>query len=92
MNGHRFGAHWGTTVTGHSAVIRRYVDDRVTVIMLANVDGGGLGIDAMSRPVAAGYQRHFGKPPDLTALLIQLAGLLGPPDARHADPPDQAVG
>ena len=34
FNGHRFGAHWGTTVTGHSAVIRRYTDDRVTVIVL----------------------------------------------------------
>ena len=43
FNGHRFGAHWGTTVTGHSSVIRRYVDDRVTVIMLANLDDGGLG-------------------------------------------------
>lgn len=35
FNGHAFGAHWGTTVTGYSAVIRRYVDDRVTVIVLA---------------------------------------------------------
>ena len=25
FDGHEFGAHWGTTVTGHSAVIRRYV-------------------------------------------------------------------
>ena len=30
------------------------------------------------RALAAGYQLHFGKPPDLTALMIQLAGLLGP--------------
>lgn len=50
--GHTFGAHWGTTVTGHSAVIRRYTADRVTVIMLANLDDGGLGIDAMSKRIA----------------------------------------
>jgi len=53
--GHVFGAHWGTTVTGHSAVIRRYVDDGVTVIMLANLDDGGLGIDAMSKRIADFY-------------------------------------
>ncbi|HEX2442325.1 MAG TPA: serine hydrolase domain-containing protein [Vicinamibacterales bacterium] len=56
FNGHRFGAHWGTTVAGYSAVIRRYVDDNVTVIMLANVDeGGGLAVDAMSRRIADMY-------------------------------------
>ena len=55
FNGHRFGAHWGTTVTGHSAVIRRYVDDGVTVIMMANLDDGGLGIDAMSKRIADMY-------------------------------------
>ncbi len=55
FNGHRFGAHWGTTVTGHSAVIRRYVNDRVTVIMLANLDDGGFGIDAMSKRIADMY-------------------------------------
>lgn len=55
FNGHRFGAHWGTTVTGHSAVIRRYVDDSVTVIMLANVDDGGFGIDAMSKHIVGMY-------------------------------------
>ena len=42
------------------------------------------------RALAAGYQLHFGKPPDLTALLIQLAGLLGPAasaqDALPTDP------
>jgi hypothetical protein len=41
FNGHRFGAHWGSTVAGYSAVIRRYVDDRVTMIALANLDDGG---------------------------------------------------
>jgi hypothetical protein len=55
FNGHRFGAHWGTTVTGHSSVIRRYVNDRVTVIMLANLDDGGFGIDAMSKRIADMY-------------------------------------
>ena len=55
FNGHRFGAHWGTTVTGHSAVIRRYTDDRLTVIMLANLDDGGFGIDAMSKHIAGMY-------------------------------------
>ena len=42
------------------------------------------------RALEAGYQLHFGKPPDLTALLIQLAGLLGPAapaqDATRTDP------
>jgi CubicO group peptidase (beta-lactamase class C family) len=52
FNGHRFGAHWGTTVTGHSAVIRRYVDDDVTVIVLGNVDDAGLAVDAMSKRIA----------------------------------------
>ncbi len=55
FNGHRFGAHWGTTVTGHSAVIRRYVNDGVTVIMLANLDDGGFAIDAMSKRIADMY-------------------------------------
>jgi CubicO group peptidase (beta-lactamase class C family) len=56
FNGHRFGAHWGTTVAGYAAVIRRYLDDKVTVIVLSNVDeGGGLAIDAMSRRIADMY-------------------------------------
>lgn len=55
FNGHRFGAHWGTTVTGHSAVIRRYVDDGVTVIAMANVDDGGAGVDAISKRIADTY-------------------------------------
>ena len=55
FNGHQFGVHWGTTVTGHSAVIRRYNADRVTVIMLANLDDGGFGIDAMSKRIADIY-------------------------------------
>jgi len=55
FNGHRFGAHWGTTVTGHSAVIRRYVDDGVTVIMMANLDDGGFAIDSMSKRIADMY-------------------------------------
>ena len=57
FNGHTFGAHWGTTVTGHSSVIRRYTNDGVTVIMLANLDDGGLGIDAMSKRIADMYVR-----------------------------------
>ncbi len=55
FNGHIFGAHWGTTVTGHSSVIRRYTGDGVTVIMLANLDDGGFGIDAMSKRIADMY-------------------------------------
>jgi CubicO group peptidase (beta-lactamase class C family) len=56
FNGHEFGAHWGTTVAGFSAVIRRYVTDGVTVIALANVDeGGGLAVDAISKGVANFY-------------------------------------
>jgi CheY-like chemotaxis protein len=40
------------------------------------------------RALEAGYQLHFGKPPDLTALLTQLAGLLGPtaPAPSRTDP------
>ena len=56
FDGHAFGAHWGTTVTGHSAVIRRYVNDGVTVIVLANLDeGGGFAVDAMSKQIANMY-------------------------------------
>lgn len=55
FNGHTFGAHWGTTVTGHSSVIRRYTNDGVTVIMLANLDDGGFGVDAMSKRIADIY-------------------------------------
>ena len=56
FNGHEFGAHWGTTVAGYSAVIRRYVGDRVTVIALANVDeGGGFAVDGISKGVANLY-------------------------------------
>ena len=55
FNGHSFGVHWGTTVAGHSAVIRRYVDDRLTIIMLANVDDGATGIDEMSKHLAGMY-------------------------------------
>jgi D-alanyl-D-alanine carboxypeptidase len=54
FNGHRFGAHWGSTVTGHTAVIRRYAEG-VTVIMLANLNDDVLGIDAMSKRVAGMY-------------------------------------
>jgi hypothetical protein len=53
--GHPFGAHWGTTVTGYSAVIRRYVKDGLTVILLANLDDGAFGIDAMSKRIADMY-------------------------------------
>lgn len=74
FNGHRFGAHWGTTVTGHSAVIRRYVNDRVTVIMLANLDDGGLAIDAMSKRIADMYVRGV----DLRGLTVAQDA-----DARH---------
>jgi CubicO group peptidase (beta-lactamase class C family) len=56
FDGHEFGAHWGTTVAGYSAVIRRYVNDGITVIALANVDeGGGFAIDAIARGVANVY-------------------------------------
>ena len=54
FNGHRFGAHWGTTVTGHSAVIRRY-DEGVTVIVLGNLDDAGLAVDVMSKDIADMY-------------------------------------
>jgi D-alanyl-D-alanine carboxypeptidase len=56
FNGHRFGAHWGTTVTGHSAVIRRYVGDRVTVIVLANAGHEtGQAVDTISKCIANMY-------------------------------------
>ena len=54
FNGHRFGAHWGTTVTGHSAVVRRY-DEGVTVIVMANLNDDGLAVDAMSKRLADFY-------------------------------------
>ena len=54
FNGHRFGAHWGSTVAGHTAVIRRY-EEGVTVIMLANLNDDVLGIDAMSKRIADMY-------------------------------------
>jgi len=54
FNGHRFGAHWGSTVFGHTAVIRRYAEG-VTVIMLANLNDDVLGIDAMSKRIAEMY-------------------------------------
>jgi len=54
FNGHRFGAHWGTTVTGHSAVIRRY-DEGVTVIVLGNLNDGGGEVDTLSKHIADLY-------------------------------------
>ena len=33
-------------------MIRRYVDERVTIIMLTNVDDGGTGVDALSGHIA----------------------------------------
>ena len=74
FNGHRFGAHWGTTVTGHSSVIRRYVNDHLTVIMLANLDDGGFGIDAMSKRIADMYVPGV----DLRGLTVMKDA-----DARH---------
>ena len=55
FNGHPFGAHWGTTVTGHSAVIRRYGNDGVTVIVMSNLNDDGVGVDAISKRVADRY-------------------------------------
>ncbi len=73
FNGHRFGAHWGTTVTGHSAVIRRY-DEGVTVIVLGNLDDGGLAVDAMSKHIANVYLPG-----------TALEGLTPRPDPQPAD-------
>jgi D-alanyl-D-alanine carboxypeptidase len=56
FNGHRFGAHWGTTVAGYSAVVRRYVDDRVTVLVLANAGHEtGQAVDKISKCIANMY-------------------------------------
>lgn len=55
FNGHPFGAHWGTTVTGHSAVIRRYVNDGVTVIVLSNLNDDAAAVDAISKRIADRY-------------------------------------
>lgn len=86
FNGHRFGAHWGSTVAGYSAVIRRYVDDRVTVIVLGNLDDGGLAVDAMSKRIAdsfvPGVAIHGLAPkadpaPDETARLREVLTALG---------------
>lgn len=55
FRGHRIVSHWGSTVAGYSAVVFRYVDDKVTVILLCNVDDGALGVDAMARRIAGFY-------------------------------------
>jgi CubicO group peptidase (beta-lactamase class C family) len=55
FNGHPFGAHWGSTVTGHTAVIKRYVNEHVTVIVLANLGDDAFGVDAISKRVADMY-------------------------------------
>ena len=99
FNGHPFGAHWGTTVTGHSAVIRRYVDDRVTVIMLANLDDGGFGIDAMSKQIAGMYvpgvdihslQPKAGASVERTALVKAVLASVGA-GIEHAQAPGLAT-
>jgi CubicO group peptidase (beta-lactamase class C family) len=102
FNGHRFGAHWGTTVAGYAAVIRRYVDDNLTVIVLSNVDeGGGLAIDAMSRRIADMYvpgtdihglqPRPDPAPGESERLRKELAGKL-PADATFEFLGEEAVG
>ncbi len=55
FNGRRFMAHWGSTVAGYSAVVRRYVDAGVTVILLTNFEDGGVGVDEISKRVADTY-------------------------------------
>lgn len=54
FNGHRFGAHWGSTVAGYSAVIRRY-DEGLTVIVLANLEDGAKAVDELSKWIAGHY-------------------------------------
>ena len=73
FNGHRFGAHWGTTVAGHSAVIRRY-DEGVTVIVLGNLNDDGLAVDAISKHIA-----------DIYLPGTALAGLKPLPDTHTAE-------
>lgn len=82
FNGHRFGAHWGTTVTGHSAVVRRY-DEGVTVIVLGNVDDSGLAVDAMSKRLA---DMH------LPGVAVQGLAPVADPDARETSAIRAALG
>lgn len=49
FNGHPFMVHWGATAGGFSAVIRTYTKERVSVIMLANLEDGAFGVDAISK-------------------------------------------
>lgn len=52
FNGHRFMAHWGSTVAGYSAVVRRYVDDKISILLLANLEDGAFGVDDLSKRIA----------------------------------------
>lgn len=105
VNGHRMVAHGGG-IPGFSTQISRFVDDRLTVIVLANLEGGAAA--ALARGVAALYVPALAQPvareiedPDpattarLKALLQSLAA--GKPDtalfteaARKALFPDGA--
>jgi len=52
VNGHRLIQHGGG-IPGFSTQISRFVDDRLTVIVLTNLDGGGAGV--LARGVAGVY-------------------------------------
>jgi CubicO group peptidase (beta-lactamase class C family) len=90
FNGRRFMAHWGSTVAGYSAVVRRYVDAGVTVILLANLDDGGVAVDAMSKRITdmyvpgAAIQGLSPQPaPDSSQLTASLAALARGQDDAH---------
>jgi len=58
VNGHRLLSHTGSNSTGFSSVISRFVDDKVTVIMLSN--RGGADLTPMATKVAGFYIPELG--------------------------------
>lgn len=55
FNNHRIVQHPGSTVGGYSAIIYRYIDDKMTVILLCNLGDGAFGVDAMAKRIAGFY-------------------------------------
>ena len=73
FNGHRFGAHWGSTVTGHSAVIRRY-DEGLTVKALEAHYLAGGNVPLIIRSMIAARKAKIIELSYKRATAIDLAG------------------